>query len=651
MTLNMNRIQNLFLCAMMCCAAISLDAASKKAPEWAPAGETIRTKWASEVTPENVLPEYPRPQMVRSEWQNLNGLWDYAILPESAEYEKADGKILVPFCPESSLSGVGKYVGGENALWYERTFTVPKTWAGRDVLLHFGAVDWKCEVWVNSKKVAEHTGGYVPFTADITSALNAKGKQTLRVRVWDNTDCGWQPRGKQVRTPRGIWYTPVTGIWQTVWMEPAPKTRVLSYEPVWKDEAGALYVKAAVAGRQEGDIVRVELLEGCEGYCTETPGTKVLDTQETQRSRVDFAVETPHLWSPDCPYLYGLRISIVRDGKILDCVEGYTALRKVGIGRDKKDESRDPRTQNSYRRLALNGENVFMYGPLDQGWWPDGLYTAPTDEALRYDIERTKAWGFNMIRKHIKVEPARWYCWCDRLGIMVWQDMPCIADHSSLEQFPYRGQNLIDLQRNNWPNDTFIGGTDCKVPQEWKDNYYKEWGEIISTLRGFQSIVVWIPFNEGWGQFDTEKVVAFTRKQDPTRLVNAASGGCYCFCGDIIDVHHYACPAMNAFESRMVNVLGEYGGLGWPVEGHLWQKDKNWGYGHTYSSADEVIGMYETFAGMLKNFVRIGCSAAVYTQTTDVEVEVNGLMTYDRIEKLDVERLARINRSVIETLK
>ena len=306
---------------------------------------------------------------------------------------------------------------------------------------------------------------------------------------------------------------------------------------------------------------------------------------------------------------------------------------------------------NGYnKRMALNGKQLFQFGPLDQGWWPDGLYTAPTDEALRFDIIKTREWGYNMIRKHIKVEPARWYYYADVEGMLVWQDMPCIGDISG-KGFPAgaRDADIIKGQSNQWAHDSFIGGTDCDVPQEWKDNYYKEWEEIIEALKGFQCIVVWVPFNEAWGQFDTPQVVEFTRKLDPTRLVNQSSGGNFHFCGDIQDCHHYPQPAMNAFEGKFVNVLGEYGGIGYPVEGHLWKQDKNWGYGSVMSSTAELMDRYEEFAELLKHYIVCGTAAAVYTQTTDVEIEVNGLMTYDRVIKIDEERMRRINRSVIET--
>ena len=337
----------------------------------------------------------------------------------------------------------------------------------------------------------------------------------------------------------------------------------------------------------------------------------------------------------------------------MDQVKGYTALRS--IAKIREGRTKDRRTTN-FTRMYLNGEPLFQFGPLDQGWWPDGLYTAPTDEALVYDIVKTKEWGWNMIRKHIKIEPARWYYWCDKLGVLVWQDMPCIGDHGvrgDKNSLDTRDPEIRENTHNKWAHDSFLGGTDCNIPQEWQDNYYKEWGEIIDAFKSFQCIVVWVPFNEAWGQFDTPRAVKFTREKDPTRLVNESSGGNFTLSGDIQDVHHYAAPAMRAVEKELVNVIGEYGGLGWPIEGHLWQKDKNWGYGTVFNNGEELLEVYADFAELLKEYIRLmGCGGAVYTQTTDVEIEVNGIMTYDReIIKVDEKRFAEINKAVINALK
>ena len=610
--------------------------------QWAPVGNEIKTPWASEIDPENVHPEYPRPQMVRENWENLNGLWDYAITDLNATPNAADGEILVPFAVESSLSGVGRRITKENMLWYAREFTVPSEWNGQNIILHFGAVDWKAEVFVNGEYVGEHKGGYDPFSFDITSYLVNSDKQHLMVKVFDATDNSMQPRGKQCIINSAIWYTPVSGIWQTVWLEPVNKTHIQDYYPVSNLEKSTLTVDVKVANAYVRDIVEVELLEGGIGYNPETPSDKVIAKAVVSKGKAVINVPEVKTWSPDSPYLYGMRITVKRDGEVVDKVEGYTAMRSI--------KAKNDNSPNKYKRMALNGKNLFQYGPLDQGWWPDGLYTAPCDEALKFDIVKTKEMGFNMIRKHIKVEPARWYYWCDVLGMMVWQDMPCIGDFAGT-QLNSRDLDIQKAVKNVWSKDSLLGGTECNIPQEWKDNFYNEWTNIMTALRGFQCIVCWVPFNEAWGQFDTPEVVKYTKKFDPTRLVNEASGGNFHLVGDIIDVHHYPHPAMNVFEAKFINVLGEYGGIGYPVPGHTWEIDRKWGYGKNKQSSEEVMQQYEIYAEMLKVFVQTGCAAAVYTQTTDVEGEVNGLMTYDRaVIKVDIPKLAEINRSVIESM-
>ena len=591
-------------------AAISCNSTSNV--EWSPAGDRIMTEWGENLDPSNVHQEYPRPQMVRERWANLNGFWNYAITPADAEPAAMDGQILVPFAVESALSGVGRFVNENEALWYEREFTVPRDWSGDRVLLNFGAVDWKAEVYVDGQLAGEHTGGYTPFSFDITDILAKGRKHTLKLKVTDGTDKWFQPRGKQVSRPHGIWYTAVTGIWQTVWMEAVPAAHVNSYYAQADIDAGTLSVTVD-AEVEAGDFVKVQLL---------ADGTTVA---EGEGKEVTLAVPDMKLWSPSDPYLYDLVIKVVRGGKEVDSVKGYTAMRKISYAQD----------ESGHKRMFLNNEPLFQYGPLDQGWWPDGLYTAPTDEALAFDIVKTKEMGYNLIRKHVKVEPARWYWHCDRLGMLVWQDMPSIADNST----------------NVWDNRTYKRGTDTPVTDEGKANYYKEWSEIIEDFKVFPCIVCWVPFNEAWGQFDTDEVVKFTRSLDSSRLINYASGGNFVKCsGDIIDLHNYPHPDMYLYDKDYVNVLGEYGGIGWPVEGHLWQPDRNWGYVQ-FKSADEVLDTYEKYADMLIDLIDDGFAAAIYTQTTDVEGEVNGLMTYDRkVTKLDMERLNAINTKVIESL-
>ena len=581
--------------------------------QWSPAGDRIMTEWAADVDPSNVLPEYPRPQMMREDWLNLNGMWDYAITAKDASRPGTfDGQILVPFAVESALSGVGRSVTADDALWYSREFTVPKQWKGQRVLLNFGAVDWKTEVYVDGKLAGEHTGGYDPFSFDITDLLSKGKKHNLTVKVLDQTDGWYQPCGKQIMDPHGIWYTAVTGIWQTVWMEPVPQTYIKSFTAVPDVPGAKLAMDVEVENMQPGDICRVQMYDG-EFLAGEGNGYKDA-----------VWVTSPKLWTPENPFLYDLKIMIIRKGQIIDEIKGYAAMREITVARD----------ADGHKRMLLNGEPLFHYGPLDQGWWPDGLYTAPTDEALAYDIIKTKEFGYNMIRKHVKVEPARWYYHCDRLGMLVWQDMPS----------PKHGDN-------KWGNHEYGVGTDSKITPEGKQNFYNEWAEIIKDFKIFPSIVVWVPFNEAWGQFDTDDVVRFTREQDPSRLINYASGGSFVKCsGDIIDLHNYPDPEMYIYDPDYVNVLGEYGGIGLPLEGHLWQADKNWGYVQ-YKTGDDVLDVYESYAEELIELIRKGFAAAVYTQTTDVEGEVNGLMTYDRkVVKVDEERLAKINRTVIESM-
>lgn len=584
--------------------------------QWHPAGDRIKTEWGEKLDPQHVLPEYPRPQMTRAQvqdgWQNLNGLWDYAILPAGETPEKYDGQILVPFAVESSLSGVGKSLGDKNELWYNRTFTVSPKWNGKRVLLHFGAVDWKADVWVNGICVGTHTGGFTPFEFDITAALK-KGGNELTVRVWDPTDAGYQPRGKQVNRPEGIWYTPVSGIWQTVWLEAVPQQYIRNIRTTPDLDRKSLRVETSACGAQPGDVVEVRLYDN---------GTKVAEGRALSGAAVELNVAEPKLWSPASPFLYDMEVALVRNGRKVDEVQSYTAMRKFSVGRD----------ENDIVRLELNNEPVFQFGPLDQGWWPDGLYTAPSDEALAFDIVKTKELGYNMIRKHVKVEPARWYYHCDREGILVWQDMPS-GDMG-----------------NKWEMHTYNGGTDKNRTQESKDNFSKEWKEIMNLCMSSPSVVVWVPFNEAWGQFDTERIVNWTMEYDPSRLVNPASGGNHRPCGHMLDLHNYPGPAMKLFDPQRVNVLGEYGGIGLPMEGHLWWNKRNWGYVQ-FKTPEEVTAEYEKYAKSLIKYVRLGFSGAVYTQTTDVEGEVNGLFTYDRkVMKVLPERLKAANKAVIESM-
>ncbi len=601
-------MKKIILSAFICILALLVSAQG-----WHPAGNRIKTTWAEKIDPANPLPEYPRPQLVREQWVNLNGLWDYTIIEKNSNSpESFNGKILVPFPVESALSGVQERVGENRELWYKRTFTVPSSWKEKNVILNFGAVDWQADVWINDIKVGSHKGGYTPFSFDITPFL-VKGDQKLVVRAWDPSDKGFQPRGKQVEDPHGIWYTPVTGIWQTVWIEPVEKAYVTLLKTVPNIDKGNVFVKAKTKGTVASDIIEVKVLEN---------GKVIGSAKAAAGEEVLVPVPEHRLWSPESPFLYDMEVTITSMGKTVDEVKSYFGMRKISTAVDK----------NRIVRMQLNNKDYFQFGPLDQGWWPDGLYTAPTDEALLYDVKKTKDFGFNMIRKHVKVEPARWYYHCDKEGILVWQDMP-------------NGDAHPEWQRWN-----FFNGEELIRSAESEENFRKEWKEVIDLTYSNPCVVVRVPFNERWGQFKTEEITEWTKNYDPSRLVNPASGGNHYDTGDIIDVHNYPQPVMGLFDSKKVNVLGEYGGIGLAIDGHLWEKDRNWGYVQ-YKNSEEATNEYIKYAEILKQLIPFGYSAAVYTQTTDVEIEVNGLMTYDRkIVKLNEEKINKVNREICKSL-
>ena len=583
--------------------------------EWAPKGDKIKTKWAEKIDPKNVWPEYPRPQLERKDWLNLNGPWYYSLRePDFLKPEKHDGQILVPFSLESSLSGVMKSITDKQVIWYEKEFEIPKDWKDKIILLHFGAVDWKCTLYVNEAKIGEHSGGYSPFYFDITKRIK-QGKNTIVLQVFDPTNKGYQPVGKQTLSPGSIWYTPISGIWQTVWLEPVNEHYIKTLEI--NNDFDKKQIKITFNLNSEEKLPLKVKLEFDEDEIMTVKG----------KSNEEVVLEIPeddfHPWSPSEPNLYYLKVELFsEDEETLDSFTSYTNIRKV---EQKKDS-------NGFFRIFLNNEPLFNMGTLDQGYWPDGLYTPPSEEAMIYDIQKLKDLGFNTIRKHIKVEPFRYYYQCDKIGMLLWQDMPS-----------------GDLAGGKWAPQTLNGGEDSSRSQESKDNHLKEWAEILDNLKFFQCIIVWVPFNEAWGQFDTEKVVEFTKEKEPSRLINAASGGNHRVCGNFIDLHSYPGPAQFFMEESLINVLGEYGGLGLEIKGHTW-KDDNWGYA-VFESKEEVTERYEQYINDLIKFIDSGFSGAIYTQTTDVESEINGLITYDREEIKVIEKnIKAANEKLIKSL-
>jgi hypothetical protein len=574
----MRRFVVLGLCAFAVVAA--------QAEDWRPVPGTLQTRWAKDVDPKSPLPEYPRPQMVRAEWTNLNGLWDYAIADlGAARPEKFTGQILVPFPLESALSGVKKPLTGKQNLWYRRGFAAPALKDGKRLLLHFGAVDWEARVLVNGKEVGTHRGGYDAFTFDITDAVKAGADNELVVAVFDETG-GMQPKGKQhfpaMAKPGGIMYTPCSGIWQTVWMEAVPAGHIESLKITPDIDAGSVTVE--VAGQGEATITVLDA------------GQPVASAQG---AKATLKIPKAKLWSPDSPFLYDVKVTLGKDE-----VTSYFGMRKISVAKDEK----------GVNRILLNNKFVFQAGPLDQGFWPDGIYTAPTDAALRYDIEVTKKLGFNMARKHVKVEPDRWYYWCDKLGLLIWQDMPSGNAGKG-------GGRLKDGVRvSDQANAQFEAELKAMVEQHWNH----------------PSIVLWVVFNEGWGQYDTPRLVQFTKQLDPTRLVNNASGWNDIKSGDVVDMHNYG-PLAGAPdpEPDRASVLGEFGGLGLPIPGHMWV-EKAWGY-QTMSDRASLTRKYlQQWQNVLRLRDEKGLNAAVYTQTTDVETESNGLLSYDReVVKMD----------------
>ena len=566
------------------------------AADWQQAVGPLKTRWAKDVSPANALPEYPRPQMVRKDWLNLNGLWDIK-LGESPEV-----KILVPYPIESALSGVMKH---SDRMTYRRSFEIPKGWSGRHVLLHFGAVDWETKVSVNGKQLGVHRGGYAPFSFDITAALKTVGTQDFTVEVFDPTNDAGYPRGKQTLHPGGIMYTPTSGIWQTVWLEPVAEAHIESLKLV--PDVDGKCLKLTVNGSGTVEAVASD------------GGKQIATIRGAAGTELKLAIPNPKLWAPGSPHLYDLRVSLQSNGKPVDAVTSYFGMRKIALGKDDKGVTRP----------LLNGKFVFQVGPLDQGFWPDGLYTAPTDEALRGDIETMKKLGFNCVRKHIKVEPDRWYYWCDKLGLMVWQDMPSANSYRTAKEVK---EKPIEVD---------------------KPQFKTELEQLVRNHWNHPAIILWVIFNESQGQHDTEALVARVRELDPSRLINNASGAADKKCGDVFDYHSYVGPGSLRPEENRAAVLGECGGFGYSVDDHRWT-NKTIGWEIT-KDREKLNRNYEkTIAKAWELKDLAGLSALIYTELTDVETECNGFLTYDRaVNKVDPVRAAAVNTGKVpqRTLK
>lgn len=636
------------LAALLFVTTLALTAAP--APEWKPVPGKMITPWGEKVTPASAWSEYPRPGFVRPRWQNLNGLWDYAVRPRTTTAPTSyDGRILVPFAVESTLSGVGRPVTPTDRIWYRRSFTVPADWKDQRVLLHFEAVDFESTVWVNGALVGSNAGGSNVFSFDITDYLRAGGANELMVSVWDPTSAGEQPRGKQILDPRGIWYTPVSGIWQTVWLEPVPKEhRLVELRLTPEVDEKRVKVEALIQSAIEDDSYAVRVQAFAEGR--EVSRT-VMRVNRTGYLKID----SPRLWSPETPFIYDVRAELVRvqppapfaaakgkksaaprfgpkerdafaqarvDGAPLDSVTSYFAMRKISVG---------PGPVAGQPAILLNGRPVFQHGPLDQGWWPDGLLTPPSDEAMAWELQFLKKSGFNMLRKHIKVEPRRYYYHCDKLGIMVWQDMVSGFNQALRTQRPDEGEPpRLSTSR---------------------EQHELELRRMIGQLYNHPSIVLWVVHNEGWGQYETAALAGWVKAIDPSRLTLATTGWLDRGVSEVYSRHSYdEIPLGPDNQPNRAIVLGEYGGVGWPLTEHLWNPEmRNWGY-QTYHTKDTFLAAFRKKIEAVAAMKPKGLSAAVYTQTSDVEGEVNGLLTYDRrVIKVEPEYMSELNAKLIKT--
>ncbi|MGN0635184.1 MAG: glycoside hydrolase family 2 protein [Acutalibacteraceae bacterium] len=581
----------------------------------------LKTRWFDRVDKNCPLPEYPRPQLVRSEWLCLNGAWQYAVTDENAPPPQSyDGVITVPFAIESALSGVCRKLQPNEILWYQRDIVLPPSFDGKRCILHFGAVDWQCTVYVNGIEVCAHTGGYCPFSADVTDDLH-EGVNSIALRVYDPTDAGWQNRGKQSLQSHGFWYTGTSGIWQTVWMEPVNTCYVQKLRIVPDIDNSFLHLTA-------------DLSETAALHAVIRAGESVLFDGDIEQN-AQIPVPDPHLWSPEDPFLYDLTVTVSQNGKVTDTVNSYFGMRKFSVGND-----------GGVTRLFLNNKPYFQRGLLDQGYYCDGGLTPPCDEAMIYDIQKMKDLGFNMLRKHIKVDLPRWYYHCDRLGMLVWQDMVS------------GGQYIGNFYAGVVPN--ILGACPRLTPFSLKDNRYKRFSreqpqwradferelrDMMDTLYNCVSIYCWVPFNEGWGQFDAKRIASEVKAYDPGRIVDHASGWYDQGAGDIQSMHKYILPIPKIKPDRRAFVISEFGGYSLIEDGHVWNKKKSFGY-MMFRTKESLTRAYRRLMEkQIMPLIPKYLSAFIYTQVTDVEFEVNGILTYDReIVKIDEDTIKMLNQ-------